>query len=377
MGLGWYIGREAEDYLSEDLLGVQQSEIDAYAAAAEELMSMYEKATHHVLENKRFKELGIPKNARKLIRLSWERRLEQPFLYGRFDFAGGLYGAPVKLIEFNADTATILPETVVIQAEQLKENNLSFGQFNSLQQDLTRRLAHIRQQNANRQPYMLFSTLGYAEDQLNADVVARAAEEAGFQVQHMRLESVIFSPDEGLYTELGQDMFYEHFFWFKLVPWEFIAYEEPELMDILTELAERDLIVFTNPAYTLLWQSKAMMKILWELYPNHPLLLKTSDKEDDFYGQPYVEKVIFGREGENVKVVGENGYTKERNNGDFGQYPKIYQQFVELPKDSRGNYYQAGLYYTDRASALSFRREDGYIIDEDAEFVGHFIAEGE
>ena len=32
-------------------------------------------------------------------------------LYGRFDLSGGLDGKPIKLIEFNADTATCIPET--------------------------------------------------------------------------------------------------------------------------------------------------------------------------------------------------------------------------------------------------------------------------
>lgn len=374
MGLGWYIGPEAEDYLSEELLQIKPSEISAYQEAATELVLMYEMAAKHVIERGRYQELGIPENAIELIELSWQRRTQSPMLYGRFDLVGGIDGEQVKLIEFNADTATILPETVRIQVEQLKENKLDPSkQFNELHDDLVRNLKQLREGHSQREPYFLLSTMGFEEDRLNAEIIATAAEEAGFQVQHMKLENVTFSPEEGLFTELGQEEFYEHFFWFKLVPWEFIAYEEPELMEILTEMARRDLVVMINPAYTMLYQSKAMMKILWELFPNHKLLLKTSDRAEDFAGQPYVEKVIFGREGENINIVGSGGDSLEANDGDFGEYPNIYQQFVELPKDSEDNYYQAGLYFTDRPSALSFRREDGLIIDEDAEFVGHLI----
>ncbi len=35
--------------------------------------------------------------------------------------------------------------------------------------------------------------------------------------------------------------------------------------------------IILNPAYTLLFQSKRILKILWELFPNLPLLLETRD----------------------------------------------------------------------------------------------------
>ena len=40
---------------------------------------------------------------------------------------------------------------------------------------------------------------------------------------------------------------------------------------------------------------KALLKILWDLYPNHPLLLETSF--EPLEAQKQVEKPIFGREG--------------------------------------------------------------------------------
>ena len=45
---------------------------------------------------------------------------------------------------------------------------------------------------------------------------------------------------------------------------------------ILTEIIKEKRAIIFNPAYTLIFQSKAFMKILWDLYPNHPLLLETS-----------------------------------------------------------------------------------------------------
>ncbi len=47
-----------------------------------------------------------------------------------------------------------------------------------------------------------------------------------------------------------------------------------------------------------MFQSKAFMKVLWDLYPNHPLLLETSF--EPLKGKAQVEKKIFGREGANT-----------------------------------------------------------------------------
>jgi glutathionylspermidine synthase len=149
--------------------------------------------------------------------------------------------------------------------------------------------------------------------------------------------------------------------------------QEPRLMDIFTDITLQEKAIILNPAYSMLFQSKGILKILWELYPNHPNLLETTDNARDFRGRPYVEKVLFGREGENIQVVDETGRTRERNHGDFGHFPKIYQSYTQLPVDSDGDIYQAGVYYTGQASALSFRRRDGLIVDADAEFVGHYL----
>jgi len=50
----------------------------------------------------------------------------------------------------------------------------------------------------------------------------------------------------------------------------------PELARLLTHTLRNPKAIILNPAYTLMFQSKAFMKVLWDLYPNHPLLLETS-----------------------------------------------------------------------------------------------------
>lgn len=370
-GLEWYV---EEEYLTGELLGVTQAEIKQYCEACDELYEMYEKAAQQVVSQKRYRELGIPSNAVRLIEFTWENRHRFPLLYGRFDLAGVIDGGPAKLIEFNADTATVLPETVDIQAAQLKRAGLAdHQQFNKLDDLLQKQLYKIKQFYPDKAAELLVTTLGHEEDNLNGDLIADIARRTGYHTQLMQLPGVVFSPEDGIFVELNTDEFLPFDFWFKLVPWEFIALEEPALMDIITQLTLNEKAVVLNPAYTMLFQSKGILKILWELFPGHPLLLKTTDNPKDFRGIPYVEKVIFGREGENIQVIDETGRTRERNHGDFGHFAKIYQAYTQLPVDSDGDIYQAGVYYTGQASALSFRRRDGLIIDADSEFIGHYL----
>jgi glutathionylspermidine synthase len=369
-----YFANEELEYLTNELMGVRPPEVEQYYTAARTLTRMYEQAAQHVIDQQRWADVGIPSNAIPLIEYTWQHRVDHPHLYGRFDLSGVIDGKPPKLIEFNADTATVLAESAQIQRHQLAAAN--FGpsqQANSIIDNLSDQFRRLSQRHPQRDPLLLLSTLGHVEDFLSAEVVARAAENAGFDIQHLQLSAVDFSPEEGIFMEVGPDEFLKIEYWFKLVPWEFIALEEPELMDILTKIVIGGHAVILNPAYTMLYQSKAMLKILWELFPNHPLLLETAYTEAAFKGRPFVEKVIFGREGENISMYDRYGQVRESNGGDFGQFSPIYQAYEELPRDSDGDYYQAGVYIADEPSCLSYRRRDGLIVDEDSEFIGHYL----
>lgn len=371
-----YFGGEDMEYLTGELLQVEKREIETYKRACTELYEMYEKAAQYIIDTQRWNDAGIPENAIEIIQYTWENRHQHLHLYGRFDLAGVINNRPAKLIEFNADTATVIPETVVIQAELLRKSGLkNVSQFNGLKSSLEQQLERLSQQNPDRPTTILFSSLGHEEDELNVDVIADSAKDIGYEIFYMPMEKIVFSPEEGIFMPVGKDEYLPIDFWFKLVPWEFIAWEEPKLMDILTQIVLKDFSVILNPAYTMLFQSKAMLQILWELFPNHPLLLETTLSEHDFHRKAYVKKVIYGREGENIKVFNARGTCLENNEGEYGHFPSVYQAYEELPKDSDDEYYQAGLYYTNRACALSYRRRDGLIIDADSEFIGHYIKE--
>ncbi|KIM05671.1 MAG: glutathionylspermidine synthase [Sulfurovum sp. FS06-10] len=374
IGFYWHTDNNSTPYVASEIIEVTPDEADAYYEAANELYEMYAEAGEYVIENELFHELGIPFNLIDAIKLSWENDVHW-HLYGRFDFAGGLDGKPIKLIEFNADTPTALFETSILQWAMLKANGMDeSSQFNNLYEALGDNFKRLVMLNDDVEDFsnhyngwkILFSSVkGNTEEESTVKLLQMIANEAGFNTEFAYIDEVEFSAQEGVFYK-GEN--YEY--WFKLIPWEDIAIEESDLAMLLTQIIANQKAIILNPAYTLMFQSKAFMKILWDLYPNHPLLLETSF--EPLEGIAQVEKKIFGREGANTIIVDENEKVIEETSGEYGEFPSIFQEYVELPKDSNNQSYQAGVFYAYEGCGLGFRR-GGLILDNYSKFVGHRV----
>lgn len=372
LGWEWMLEVDTMRYITSDVVAVTAQEAENYYQAGNELYEMFIEAAQYVIDNQLFSQLAIPQNLIELINLTWEND-KNLHLYGRFDFSGGIDNKPIKLIEFNADTATCIPETAIIQWAQLKANGLeNESQFNNLYHALTQNFKTLRTLNPEFKPSLLISGFeGYPEDDSNLAVIGEAAKEAGFQIAYEYIEKIDFSPTEGIFSQDSNGNFLKFDFWFKLIPWEIIANEEPELMDILTQIVKNNKAMIINPAYVMLFQSKALLKILSDLFPNHPLLLETSDQP--LTNKSFcVEKVLFGREGANIRILDQNGTVIKNNGGDYADYPKIYQEYVDFVQDLEGNCYQAGVFFAYKTCGLGFRK-GGRIINNTAQFSGHII----
>ncbi len=368
----WMLGEDTQSYITNEVVVVSEHEAEKFYDATNQLYEMYIEAAQHVIDTNKFEALGIPENLIELIKYSWDND-RQWHIYGRFDLAGGLNSQPIKLIEFNADTATCIPETAIVQWASLKANRLDeTQQFNTLYEALTAQFKELKTQNPNHEPTLLISTMeGFPEDDTNMQVLGEAAREAGFEVAFEHIENVEFSPVEGIYKQSSDNgSFTKYDFWFKLVPWEYIGWDEPELVQILTQLVTSGKTIVLNPAYTLLFQSKGILKVLWDLYPNHPLLLYTDNKPLE--NQISVEKVLFGREGANVRIFSNTQDDIAHTDGEYTEQAKVYQQYVDFLQDTHGNYYQAGVFFSAEACGLGFRR-GGKIINNTAQFCGHLI----
>ena len=374
IGFGWHTDLDGSRYIANELVSITQDEAEAFYEATNELYDMYVAAAEYVINNDLFHELGIPFNLVDTIKASWENDVHW-HLYGRFDLAGGIDGKPIKLIEFNADTPTSLFETAIIQWAMLKFNNLDeAAQFNDVYEALVenfKRLITLEEDTSRFDEYyegwkILFSSIaGSVEDENTTRLLESAARDAGFECDFAFVDEVSFDDDEGIFWN-GQNWEY----WFKLIPWEMIAIDESDLALIIKNIIKNQKAIILNPAYTLLFQSKGIMKILWDLYPNHPLLLESSF--EPLKGKKQVKKPFLAREGANVSIINSDGSIEIQNDGEYANGKFLYQEFADFAKDESGNSYQAGMFFAFEGCALGFRKGKD-IIDNYSKFVGHII----
>jgi glutathionylspermidine synthase len=374
LGFTWHTDNDGSKYVSDQLVQITQEEAEAYYTAGNELYDMYVEAAEYVIENDLFFEIGIPFNLVETIKKSWENDVHW-HIYSRFDLAGGVDGKPIKLIEFNADTPTSLVESALLQWALLQHNNMDDEkQFNTIYESIAnnfKRLITLFDDTAAfDERYdgwkILFSSISKNdEEEATTRLLQQIATDAGFNTSFEYLENTHFD-ENGIYDSNENN--YEY--WFKLYPWEDIAVDEPELATTLTNIINKQKAIILNPAYTLLFQSKGMMKILCDLFPDSPYLLKTSFEPLKDIKQ--VEKTVFGREGANSKIIEANGSISSQIEGPYDNYKKVYQEYVEFPKDSKGSKYQAGVFFAYEACGLSYRK-GGEILDNMSKFVGHSI----
>ena len=375
LGFSWHTDNDGSKYISDELVKISTDEAEAYYSATNEIYDMYVEAAEYVIENNLFFDLGIPFNLVDVIKKSWENDVHW-HIYGRFDLAGGIDGKAIKLIEFNADTPTSLFESALLQWAILKHNNMDEGsQFNTIYESISNNFKRLVTLFDDVELFderydgwkILFSSISNNdEEEATTRLLQQMATDAGFNTAFEYLENTHFDED-GIYD--SNENSYEY--WFKLYPWEDITVDEPELATTLTNIMQNQKAIILNPAYTLLFQSKGMLKILYDMFPNSPYLLKTSF--EPLKGIKQVEKSVFGREGANTKIIEINGNVVEQTDGPYDNYKKVYQEYVEFAKDSSGTKYQAGVFFAYEACGVSFRK-GSEIMDNMSKFVGHVIA---
>jgi glutathionylspermidine synthase len=370
LGWNWVLEDECVNYLPGEAVVLPQVTSDQLLTAADELYEMMVAVIPDELPDDFLQRLAIPENLWPLVRHSWHDDRHW-HLYGRFDLAQTPEGP--KLIEFNSDTATGIPETAVVQwASLAAAGKNEASQASGLYEALVAQLTEWRNLNEDLEPTLLITYIGAsAEDYTNCEVLAQAAQEAGFETHLCAIEEVTFTvvgEDRGIWAQTGPEEWQKFPFLFKLLPWEQLAWEDPDIIKDLENLLRTRTVVIANPAYTLLFQSKGMLGILWQNYPYHPLLVETSFSK--LMGH-YISKPFFGREGQNVEEI-KSGESINRTEGEYQSQPKIYQRWCDFPQDEAGNRYQTGVFWAGEGCAIGYRRAPG-IITNTSQFVAHLL----
>ncbi len=119
-----------------------------------------------------------------------------------------------------------------------------------------------------------------------------------------------------------------------------------------------------EPAWKSIISNKALLPLLWEMFPNHPNLLPAWFAEDAHPPmEHYVVKPLFSREGANIRII-ENGTETARVDGPYGEEGMIVQQFYPLPKFG-DSYMLIGSWLIDDQPAGIGIREDHSLITQD------------
>jgi glutathionylspermidine synthase len=283
------------------------AEIDTLEAVGNELQEMCLTAAQHIIDKKRYAELDIPAFAIEAIEWAWNN--EPPALYGRFDvaWAGAQSRQPPKLLEYNADTPTSLLEAAVVQWHWLKEMPSSLvsskpDQFNSIHEKLIAKWKDI-------DPYLskpiYFAALdnpdnpgNSAEDQLTVTYLRDTAQQAGLDTRQLAMHDIGWNDAQQAFLDLDEHPIFSIF---KLYPWEAMLQEEfgPHALDTYTAVR------WIEPIWKMLLSNKGILPILWQLYPNHELLLETHFDSPGTMTN-YIRKPLMSREGANLTLVRDN-----------------------------------------------------------------------
>ncbi|MGC5038355.1 glutathionylspermidine synthase family protein [Streptomyces sp. DT190] len=344
-------------------------EIEALEEVVEELHRMCLAAAEHIVTEDRFADLGItdPRVARAVAE-AWHRRAELPSLYGRFDLHYDGTG-PARLLEYNADTPTSLVEAASPQWFWMEERFPGADQWNSLHERL---IDAWKNQAALLPPgsplYFAYSSADeLGEDLMTVAYLKETAEQAGLPTDWISMEEIGWDRLSGRFVDQRLRFIRSVF---KLYPWEWLTTDRfaGHVLDTLDNGGGTGSTLWIEPAWKMLLSNKALLAILWELYPDHPNLLPAYlDGPRDLTATGWVAKPLLGREGAGVTIHEPGTDPTPRDE------PCCYQRLAPLP-DFDGNRVVLGAWVVEHESAgLGIRESSGLITDEYARFLPHVI----
>lgn len=361
-GLIWHTAG-GQPYWDESVFyRFSSSQIAEIESATSELYRLFLAAGQAIVDNQALlSRFGIPTTFHQAIRKAWDA--EPPALnFGRFDL--GYDGVtPPKLFEFNCDTPTSLLEAAVVQWSWKEERFPRLDQFNSIHERLVAKWLDMA---PLLPPTVHFGHVSddAGEDTVTTSYLRDAAEAAGISTVPILIEDLGWDADRRCFVDLAEQRIEAAF---KLYPWEWLANEA-----FASELLESfDDTLWIEPVWKMIWSNKAVLAVLWQLFPGHPNLLEASLEVPD---GDAVAKPLLSREGGNVSIRKAGEVIAERA-GEYGDEGYVYQALYELPETAPGCFPVIGSWIVDGEPAGMGIREDGLITANTARFVPHVIGD--
>ncbi len=320
-----------------------------------------------VADDQLMRRFCIPEIHWDFVRNSWLNG--DPSLYSRLDFAYSGTGHAM-LYENNADTPTSIYETGFWQWLWLKEN-VDAGvlprradQFNSLQEKLINRLKDLQTLTPDRELHFACCK-DTEEDRGTVQYLEDCAHAAGINTHFVYIED-IGRDKKGNFSDLKDQVVS---WMFKLYPWEFMFQEE------FGGFLGTNNVRWLEPPWKSILSNKALLPMLWKMYPNHPNLLPAFFEDELHLADGFdsmVKKPIFSREGANVSII-RNKSEVAASPGPYGSEGYIYQATYMLPKFGEHYTLIGSWLVDDEAAGISVREDSGPITQDMSRYLPHII----
>ena len=336
----WLTANPAEQYR---YFRISESAEEELIHATNELHLMFLHATEKVLnDEKLLAHFNIPSSLWPRLRRSWSKRRGH-MITGRFDFCMTEKG--LKVYEYNADSASCYLEAGRLQGEWAKHvgcyegkdagNNLFDYLVEAWRDSGVNSLLHIMQDDDD------------LEESYHAQFMKSAIESAGLTCKLIKgVDQLNWRADGEIVDADGDAICWVWKTWAWETALDQIRHEceeddthpplrtgehlhqKPRLVDVLL----RPEVMVFEPFWTLIPSNKAILPILWSLFPNHPYLLNSQfELNEELQAKGYVTKPIAGRCGHNVSVFDKHENILNETAGKFDHQNQIYQQLMRLP----------------------------------------------
>lgn len=373
---GHHLVSRAED--RDKYLVISQSARKELKRATNELHALFMHATDYVLQHPELlPHFNLPRCLWPRIKQSWDNRRNQ-MITGRFDFCMTEQG--LKLYEYNADSGSCHLEAGKIQdkwaAHMAVDEGESAGALlhgelvEAWRKSGVEGVLHIMQDNDLEETYhALFMQEAIEHAGIRCKVLK------GMQGLHWRHDGAIVDADgievrwvwktwawETALDQIRAECEHDETL---LGNYEFDRVREhaPRLVDVLLR---REVMVF-EPLWTLIPSNKAIMAVLWQLFPEHPYLLETQfGLNERLRTGGYAGKPIAGRCGHNISIVGQ-GEVLAATQGRFDQQDVIYQELSLLPRINGWHAQVCSFTVAGSFAALCMRVDPGSVITKNSD----------
>jgi glutathionylspermidine synthase len=338
-------------------------EIDRLESASAELHQRALDAARYVIEKDRYQEFRIGPELVPLIErtfAAFEQGDSAGFsLFGRMDLSYNGADAP-KLLEYNADTPTACLEASVAQWHWLQAVRPGADQFNSIHEKLIDAWARLRSAAASQTlHFAAVSEEDSPEDWGNLEYLRDTAIQAGWSTVALPIDQI----GHGGIDFVDQDAQPIEYL-FKLYPWEWMAREQFGVHLPTSHVR------FIEPAWKMLLSNKALLVILWELFPDHPNLLPAY-YEPGRLGARYACKPKLAREGANVKLV--DGAAIEQSDGPYDAADCVFQALAPLPRFGNDHVAVGSWIVNGEPAGIGLREDTSAITRNTSRFVPHYF----